>query len=193
MTSKTSLRTALVLAAGALAIIAGGCGRTTLTGVTQDQLSAGAEPYFNVGKVTYQVQLSQALNPFDTTDVQYLAGVPGAQDLAANQLWYGVWLWAKNQTNKVVDSADTFKIVDSEGTVYSPTPLSPSVNPYAWASEPLSQNQIEPIAGSTASNGPNGGGLVLFKLNESIYSNRPLTLEIFKPGSSTPVKVSLDL
>jgi hypothetical protein len=77
--------------------------------------------------------------------------------------------------------------------VYHATALNPSINPYAWTSEALSQNQIEPLPDSTASNGSSGGGLILFKLNESVYSNRPLTLEIFQPGDPKPAKVSLDL
>ncbi len=193
LTSKKTLRLVLVLTVGALAVTLGGCARTTLTGVSQDQLSAGTEPYFNVGGVTYQIQISRQLNPFGTEDVQYLSGVQGAQDLDADQLWFGVFLWAKNQSKQVRDSASTFAIVDSEGTVYHPTVLNASVNPYAWTSQPLSQNEIEPQPDTTAGNGSTGGGLILFKLNESVYSNRPLTLEIFKPGSAKPSKVSLDL
>lgn len=193
LTSKHTLRLVLVLTVGALAIALGGCGRTTLTGVSQDELSAGGEPYFNLGNVTYQIQISRQLNPFGVEDVQYLAGVQGAQDLAADQLWYGVFLWADNQTKQVQNTADTFEIVDSEGTVYHATALNASINPYAWTSEALSQNQIEPLPGSTASNGSTGGSLVLFKLNDSLYANRPLTLEIFKTGDPTPAKVSLDL
>lgn len=193
LTSKHTLRLVLVLTVGALAITLGGCGRTTLTGVSQDQLSAGTEPYFNVGGVTYQVQISRQLNPFGSEDVQYLAGVHEAQDLPADQLWFGVFLWAKNQTKQVQNTADTFEIVDSEGTVYRSVQLNASINPYAWTSEALSQNQIEPLADSTASDGSTGGGLILFKLNDSVYSNRPLTLEIFKTGDPKPAKVSLDL
>ena len=191
--AKNTLRLALVLTAAALAITLGGCGRTTLTGVSQDQLSAGLQPYFNVGDVTYQVQISRQLNPFGAEDVQYLAGVQGAQDLTADQLWYGVFLWAKNQSKQIQHTADTFEIVDSEGNVYHPTALNASVNPYAWTSEALSQNQIEPLPGSTASNASTGGGLVLFKLNSTIYENRPLTLEIFTSGDPKPAKISLDL
>jgi hypothetical protein len=193
LTSRYTLRLVLLLTVGALAVTLGGCGRTTLTGVSQDQLSAGTEPYFNVGGVTYQVQISRQLNPFGTEDVQYLAGVQDAQSLPADQLWFGVFLWAKNQAKRVQNTADTFEIVDSEGTVYHPTALNASINPYTWTSEALSQNQIEPLPGSTASNGSTGGGLILFKLNDSVYSNRPLTLEIFKTGDTTPAKVSLDL
>lgn len=193
LTSKKKLRLVMVVTVGALALTLGGCGRTTLTGVSQDQLSAGTEPYFNVGGVTYQVQVSRALNPFGSEDVQYLAGVQGAQDLRADQLWFGVFLWAKNQNKQVRESADRFEIVDSEGTVYSPEALNASINPYAWTSEALSQNQTEPLPGSTASDGSTGGSLILFKLSDTVYSNRPLTLEVFSPGVATPAKVSLDL
>jgi hypothetical protein len=193
LTTKTTLRLALVLVVGAVAVSLGGCGRTTLTGVSQDELSAGGQPYFNLGNVTYQIQISRALNPFGTEDVQYLAGVRGAQNLPADELWYAVFLWAKNQNKQTMKTADTFEIVDSEGTVYHATPLNSSINPYAWTSQALGQNQTEPGADSTAGYGPTGGGLVLFKLNDSIYSNRPLTLEIFQPGDPTPAKVSLDL
>lgn len=191
-----TLRLPLLLAVALLAVGLSGCaltGRHTLTGVTQDELSAGGEPYFNAGPITYQVQESRQLNPFDQGDVQYFAGVKDAQSIGPNQLWFGVFLWAKNQTKGLQTTADTFKIVDSEGTVYYPTVLNPSINPYAWSAQTLSQNGTEPSADSTAAAGPTGGGLILFKLNQTIYSNRPLTLEIFAPGQSKPSKVSLDL
>ncbi len=190
---KLPKRPRAVLALGVLALAVAGCGRTTLTGVTQDQLSAGAEPYFNVGPVTYQVQISRALNPFDSEDVQYLAGVKGAQNLAPNQLWYGVFLWAKNQSGKLQRSVSRFELEDSSGRIYQPTPLNPSINPYAWTSQVLSQNEIQPALDTTAGDGPTGGEVILFKVDQSIYSNRPLTLLIFAPGSTKPSRVSLDL
>jgi hypothetical protein len=189
-------RLLLLLATAALAVGVSGCGiehRTNQTGISQDEFSAGIEPYFWVGPVTYQIQLSRQLNPYDPSDVQYLAGVSGAQSLTSQQLWYGVFLWAKNQTSGYVKTTDTFKLVDSAGQVFSPTPLNASVNPYAWTSQTLAPDGIEPVADSTASDGSTGGGLVLFKLNETVYSNRPLTLEVFAPGSSKPSKISLDL
>ncbi len=194
--NKNILRLPLLLAVAALAVGVSGCGiehRTTVTGVTQDDLSAGNEPYFNVGHVTYQVQISRQINPFDPVDVQYLAGVKDAQNLPGTQFWYGVFLWAENQSGTNQMTADTFKLEDSYGDVYTPTALNPSLNPFAWTSQNLSPDGIEPLPGSVASNGGPGGGLILFKLNESVYSNRPLTLEIFAPGSTKPSRVSLDL
>jgi hypothetical protein len=186
----------MLLAVSALAVGVSGCSvehRTDQKDVTQDQLSAGAEPYFWAGPMTYQVQISRQLNQYDPIDVQYLAGVTGAQDLTAQQFWYAVWLWAKNQTNAYVTTTDTFKLLDSSGQVFTPTPLDASVNPYAWTAQSLAPDAIEPAADTTASNASPGGGLILFKLNQSVYSNRPLTLLVYAPGSTNPSRVSLDL
>jgi hypothetical protein len=193
---KRAYRLPLLLAVAALALGVSGCGilnRTNQTGVSEDQLAAGGEPYFWAGPVTYQVQLSRQLNPYDADDVQYLAGVAGAQDLNAQQFWFGVFLWAKNQTNRYVTTTDTFKLVDSNGDVFTPVKLNASVNQYAWTSQTLSPDGIEPVADSAASNASAGGGLILFKLTQNVYSNRPLTLEVFAPGRSKPSLVSLDL
>jgi hypothetical protein len=196
LTTRTARRLLLAAAMVAVSLSVSGCfieNRTNLRNVSQQELSAGGEPYFDAGPVTYQVQLTRALNPFSTEDVQYLSGIAGAQQIPADELWFGVFLWAKNQTSHNVTTTDTFKIVDSEGTVYQPVTLNPSINPYAWTSQTLAPDGIEPAADTTASYGPTQGGLILFKLNDSVYANRPLTLEIYAPGQSTPSRVSLDL
>jgi len=194
---KRPLRLPLLLAIGALALGVSGCGLTGRpakpANVTQAELANGGEPYFWAGAVTYQVQISRQLNPFDSYDVQYLSGVQGAQDISAQQLWFGVFLWAKNQSGHIATTADKFEIVDSAGDVYTPTPLNPGLNPYAWTPLKLSPNEIEPIADSAASDSSPGGGLILFKLNQSVYSNRPLTLKVFAPGAKKASSVSLDL
>lgn len=194
--NKKMLRLVLLLAVGVLAVGLSGCSldnRTVETGVSQEELSAGGEPYFNVGPVTYQVQVSRQINPFDPVDVQYFAGVQNAQTLPGNQFWFGVFMWAKNQTGVDRKTTDSFKLVDSAGQVFMPTQLNGSVNPYAWTAQKLIPDGIEPLAGNTASNGSTGGGLVLFELPEAVYSNRPLTLLIYPYGSTKPSRVSLDL
>jgi hypothetical protein len=54
----------------------------------------------------------------------------------------------------------------------------------------------EPAPDSTAYFGPTQGAELLFKLSDSAYSNRPVTLEIHPPAGSNqdhPSTVSLDL
>jgi len=194
---KRPIRLPLLLAVGVLAISLSGCSvehrEGAPTGVSAGELADGAEPYFWAGRVTYQVQVSRQLNPFDTYDVQYLSGVKGAQSLGPQQFWFGVFLWAKNQSGHQVKTADKFRIVDSAGNVYDPTPVSTNTNPFAWTSETLGPDAIQPVGDSAASNSSPGGALILFKLNQTVYSNRPLTLQVFAPGRSKPSNVSLDL
>ena len=125
---------------------------------------------------------------------EYLAGLPGgAGSIGANQLWYGVFLWAKNQTNRPSLSASRFDIIDSTGGRYFPVPLNAELNAYAWTPQHLPPSGIQPLANTTAYYGPTGGNLLLFKLPTSVYSNRPLTLQIYASGSSKPSQISLDL
>jgi hypothetical protein len=150
--------------------------------------------YINAGPITYQLQVSRELNPFTTEDRQYLTGLPSGQgNLGANELWYGVFLWAKNQTNKAQTTSDSFNIVDSNGDRFYPIPLDTNVNGYAWTKQTLAPAAIEPAPDTTASLSPTQGGLLLFKLPTSVYSNRPLTLQIHAPGVQQPGEISLDL
>ena len=57
--------------------------------------------YVDAGPITYQLQISRVLNPYATEDSQYVKGLPaGTAGPTATQEWYGVFLWAKNQTSQ---------------------------------------------------------------------------------------------
>ena len=175
---------ALLVAVGASA-----CGR-----VANPPSEENNGVYEQAGNVTYQLQVSRQLNPYSTEDKQYVTGVPAADSrLGPTQLWYGVFLWAKNQTDSVQTSTDNFDIVDTTGRHYLPLPLSRSLNNYAWTARRLSPGSIEPAPGTTAYYGPTQGGLLLFKLSNAVYSNRPLTLEIRSPTGQVEASISLDL
>jgi hypothetical protein len=193
---RRALGAPLIVAVALLAISLGGCAvehRTNVKNVTQDDLAAGGEPYFTAGHVTYQVQISRQLNPYSNEDVQYLAGISDAQTLPGNQMWFGVFLWAKNQSGSFALTANNFEMVDSAGTVYHPVVLKPSINPYAWTQRRLAPNGTEPAYDTTASWGPTGGSLILFDVSALVYSNRPLFLRIFPPGGGRPSNIALDL
>ncbi len=154
--------------------------------------------YIEAGGITYQLQISRQLNPWGVEDSQYVQGLPSGTTrtgLPADELWYGVFLWAKNQHHRSIATAPTnrFEIVDTLGHVYKPMPLKFSENPYAWSSQTLGFGETEPGEDSTASNGATGGRLLLFKLNQSIYSNRPLTLFILSSTNQKIGEISLDL
>lgn len=150
--------------------------------------------YVDAGPVTYQLEVSRELNQYSSEDSEYLTGLPpGTAAPKPDELWYGVFLWAKNQTHGQQTTSDHFDIVDTDGNRYYPLKLDPNVNQYAWTARTLGPFATEPAPDSTASNGPTQGALLLFKLNTSVYSNRPLTLEIRAPGSSQVSTIALDL
>lgn len=150
--------------------------------------------YVDAGPLTYQLQISRVLNQYSTEDSQYVKGLPaGTTAPTASQQWYGVFLWAKNQTSKPHTTTDNFVMVDTEGNKYYPVKLNPDLNPYAWTSETLAAQQTEPIPDSTAFYGPTQGQLLLFKIGTSAYANRPLTLQILGSSNQKLATISLDL
>jgi hypothetical protein len=73
-------------------------------------------------------------------------------------------------------------------------PIAAALNPYVWTPQVLAPASTQPASGSMASFGPTQGGVVLFKLNNSVYSDRPLTLQIRLPGQTrVAATISLDL
>ena len=152
--------------------------------------------YVSAGAITYQLEISRLMNPWANEDKQYLVGLPKGEsstNLKPSQLWYGVWLWAKNQHHRNATTSDKFEIVDTSGRVYKPVKLDAKVNPYAWTAQTLSYGETEPGQDSTAAQFFTGGKIVLFKLNYSIYSNRPLTFYILSPSNKRIGEISLDL
>jgi hypothetical protein len=182
-------RISILAAAAVLAVSLGACGKTGHPATAEND-----GVYVNAGPITYQLQVSRELNQYGTEDSQYLTGLPpGAASVSAGQEWYGVFLWAKNQTNSRQVTSDQFDIVDTEGNHYYPLQATPSLNAYAWTAQSLAPGTTEPAPDTTASFGPTQGALVLFKLNASIYANRPLTLEIRGPSQQLWGTISLDL
>jgi len=150
--------------------------------------------YVDAGPITYQLQVSRVLNQYATEDSQYVKGLPpGTPPLTATQEWYGVFMWAKNQTSKAQTTTSNFEIVDTQGNRYFPLKLNTTENPYAWTSQTLQPLGVEPGPDTTASFGPTQGGLLLFRINTSAYANRPLTLYILGSSNQRLASISLDL
>ncbi len=188
--AASTRRLAALACLAPLLIVSGGCGRTS-----QPSSAENNGVYVDAGRVTYQLQISRELNQFSTEDSQYVRGLPAGVParLAPGQLWYGVFLWAKNQTRQAHLTAARFDILDTQGNRYYPVSINPSVNQYAWTSQRLGPNSIEPGPDTTASFGPTQGGLLLFRLPNAVYDNRPLLLEIYPVNGGHPAAISLDL
>ena len=172
-----------------LAGLLAGCGKTNHPPTGENN-----GVYINAGPVTYQLQISRELNQYATEDRQYVTGLPlSAAQLGPGQEWYGVFLWAKNQTSRPQVTSGNFDIVDTQGKHYFPVALNPAINSYAWTPQMLAPSGTQPAPDTTASFGPTQGALLLFKLDQSIYDNRPLVLEIRGARRQVLGTVSLDL
>ena len=192
-----------VLAAIALVLAVGGCATSSYDTAQQTGTAlAGHEvadanndgTYVSAGALTYQLQVSRELNPYAVEDSQYVRGLPkGTTGPNGQQLWYGVFLWAKNQHHVPHTTSDNFEIVDTQSNTYKPLKLDKALNPFAWTSETLAGGVTEPGENTTAAQAFTQGGLLLFKLPETVYSNRPLTLYILSPDDKKIGEISLDL
>jgi hypothetical protein len=187
----------------AAASLLAACGVHHSNTVDANQLGA----YAKAGPVTYQLQVSRELNQYLPEDSGYLLGLPKKEaTLTPNQEWYGVFLWAKNQTKSPQKTTDNFAVLDTEAPVsdgctaraqthiYKPIFFN---NPYVWKSQMLQPGAIQPTPDTTPSFGPIGGELLLFKVPNqgpnSVYSNRPLTLQICGNTGKVWATISLDL
>jgi hypothetical protein len=190
----TSRRFRILVGALAVAGTLSACGAHGGQSTVADQNNSGF--YVRGGHVTYQVEISRQLNPYATEDRAYLAGLPaGTSPPGADQLWFAVFIWAKNFTTKAREAVapSDFDIVDTQGNTYYPVALNPSLNPLAWTQMRLGPQATEPAVDSLASDDATQGSELLFKLNDSIYANRPLTLVLHVPGQAHPSTFSLDL
>lgn len=150
--------------------------------------------YVFAGPITYQLQISRELNQYSIEDSQYVKGLPsGTTQPGANQIWYGVFLWAKNQTNRTQTVSDNFEIEDTQHTIYRPIKLNPALNPFAWTAQTLPPLATEPGTDTIMSHGPTQGGELLFKVSSDVFSNRPLTLYILGANNQKIGAISLNL
>lgn len=183
-----SARRLWILASGLLLALGfAACGR-----IAHPTAADNEGVYVDAGPLSYQVQLSRELNAFNAGDAEYLNGV-SSTPLKPDEEWFAVFLFAKNETGSNQTTTNSFDIVDTQGTIYHPVPIDPHVNPFVWTSQVLIPLGTEPGPDTAASFAPPQGSLVLFKLNTSVYSNRPLLLRIYAPGQASPSTVSLDL
>ena len=158
----------------ALALPLGACGRqkTTTFGMTEGT-------YLDVGPIAYQVQISRILNPRDVEDRDYMQGVQGT--LAADEVWFAVFVRGQNTSDKTQLAANDFEITDTLNNRFRPVAIA-RTNPFAYKPRPVAHGQLIPAGSSAAGGGVvQQGAMLLFKVKLSSLSNRPLEFHIKSP------------
>jgi hypothetical protein len=183
----TARRTLLLIAIAACAATLSGCGYVA------NVKNADSEAiYVNVGQLKYQVQFSRELNPYDTEDSSYLAGLsPAVVKLTPSEAWFGVFMLVLNEHGQPYQAASNYYMTDTEGAVYRPTSV-PGPNPFAYHSVMVAPYQQLPLVGSLAADGPTSGAVLLFKVPLASFDDRPLVLHIVDP-SNPDSKAIVDL
>jgi hypothetical protein len=171
-----------MLAACALSLaLAGGL---AACGASQDDLGV-SEPAreglaVDIGGLDYNVFITRELNLSITPDKDYYAGPPAAPGHAL----YGIFILVCNPEDRheTLLSADSFKVVDNQGTEFEPIPLARD-NAFAYNARKLTPGACIPENGSVAQQGPTAGSMLLFDFPLENIENRPLELEITSPAT----------
>lgn len=185
---------ALAALLAAVSLSACGSADTRETTGTYSGLDGAAAPYLSVGGLVYQVQISRALNPYDTEDRAYLKGLaPVEGKLSPGEEWLGVFMQVYNETGKPHRDASHIVVYDTEGNTYSPV-ATKSYNLYQYRPGTVAAKAQIPTPSSTAANGPTNGAMLLYKIKTESLENRPLTIKIFSPSSpSETASAELDV
>lgn len=189
---KPAAAAAALLAA--ISIAACGNANTRETTGTYAGEDGAAAPYLSVGPLLYNVQISRALNPYDTEDSAYLEGLtPAQRELKPGEEWLGVFIRVYNETGKQQPDANEITVSDTEGNVYHPVNPN-SYNLYTYRPGMVPEKGDIPLIGSTAYSGPTGGALLLYKIKLESLENRPLTLKVVSPTNpSETASAELDV
>jgi hypothetical protein len=173
---------ALLALLAALALSACGDSHTRVTTGTYAGESGAHAPYLNVGPLIYEVQISRQLNPFDSEDASYLAGLtPAERQLTPGQEWFGVFVQVYNNNSVEIPAASNPSVTDTQGNVY--TPLIPDQsNAFAYRGGMVPAKGQLPLPDTVAAAGPTQGALLLYKIQIVSLDNRPLKLTIANPG-----------
>ena len=166
------------------ALVLGACSDDSHTRVTTGTYAGESgqnAPYLNVGPLIYEVQLSRQLNPADTEDASYLAGLtPIQRRLLPGQEWFAVFLQVYNESSAPHLAATNLTISDTENNIYTPIVPAPT-NEFAYRGGLLGPKARIPQLNTVAADGPTQGALLLYKIKVVSLDNRPLELKIVDP------------
>jgi hypothetical protein len=192
-----SPRPLALLLAAVLALGAAACGQEEQERQTyQSENAQVAETegiYLEVGEMKYQVQLSRQMNPALIDDKTFFEGVSESDlDLAADEVWFGVWMRVENTTDEAHEAATRFTIVDTQENEYVPVRIG-EPNPFAYRGGEVGANELLPHPNGPAGERAPAGAILLFKLKRFSLDNRPLELIIEDPEGGRRGIVNLDV
>jgi hypothetical protein len=171
-------------------IAAAGCGGEETVTVAETE-----GIYLDINGLKYQIEMSRYMNPEDVEDSEYLVGLPeSSPPPTEDEIYFGVWVRVQNESKtETRPAASIWEIHDTQDNVYRPIPLDTEINP--WAFEPIDvpPGTVIPLPSSAAGQGPIQGVMLLFKIRNESFQNRPLELRFSNGGGSQEGVYDLDV
>jgi hypothetical protein len=182
-------RLALVCVVALAAIAASGCGNK------EEQVTRAETEgiYVTVDDLKYQIQISRILNPAAPDDSAYLRGLPAGEELADDEVWYGIFMRVENDADEPHQTAESFTIHDTQDDEFEPIDIDPATNDFVYEPTELQPGKLVPALDTPAADNTIRGGLILFKISTASLANRPLELEIESPSGGENAVVDIDV
>jgi hypothetical protein len=182
-------RLALFCIAVVAALLASGCGNKETTAT----LAETEGIYVTVDGLKYQIQISRILNPAAPDDSAYLRGLPEGEELADDEVWYGIFMRVENDGDEAHQTAESFTIRDTQDDVFEPIELDAGTNDFVYEPTELQPGKLLPALDTPAADNTIRGGLILFKISAASLANRPLELEIESPSGGDNAVIDIDV
>jgi hypothetical protein len=182
-------RLALLCLAALAAVAASGCGNK------HDKVTLAETEgiYVTVDDLKYQIQISRILNPAAADDSAYLRGLPEGDELADDEVWYGIFMRVENDSDDPHPTAEEFTIKDTQGDEFEPVEIDPAVNDFVFEPTELPAGGLIPAPDTAASDNTIRGALLVFKVTTEALANRPLELEIVSPSGGENAVIDIDV
>jgi hypothetical protein len=188
------LRLLRIALAAALLVVAG-CGHDEDAATAIQQTAETEGIYLDVNGLKYQIQMSRYMNPNDVEDREYLIGLPeGAPEPTEDEIYFGVWVRVENTSeDETLPAATIWEIHDTQENIYRPLPIDTELNPFAFDPVDVPPKTVIPLPSSAAGQGPTQGLMLLFKIRNESFQNRPLELNFRNGGDGQVGTYDLDV
>jgi hypothetical protein len=180
-----ALLAAVVLSVGVAACGAGE--ETELVDGEEVRAVVEGEP-LELGDLLFNVTLTRFLNPEDTEDAQYLAGLPVE---TPGKDYLAVFVAVENEGDDDIrlPGQSEVRVEDTTGEEYRPLEVDPlfgfELNGLIPAGDEV------PIPDSAAASGPAQGAILLFVVDQDVSANRPLELILLADGEEGLIELDI--
>jgi hypothetical protein len=179
------------IATALLGLVLVGCG-----GETGQVTTAETEGlYLDINGLKYQIEMSRYMNPADVEDAEYLIGLPeSTPPPSEDETLFGVWVRVENTSeDETRPAASRWEIHDTQENIYRPLPVDPDLNEFAYEAVDVPPKTVLPLPTSAAGQGPIQGLMLLFKIRNESFQNRPLELKFSNGGAGQEGTYDLDV